>query len=195
MSENPIKTKRAVQVTYGLLYPAFLGNMIYDIIQAKIDPQAKTTLEHLGFLQGLDWWIGLILIVYLIVDYMHLYTDMDATNPKGGPKKTTIFIVCDIATSFLFFGSFVALKYHELGWSIGFLAVIPTCTAIYKWELLKSGTELWVTSIYGVISIAMIIPIWFRMIAIDAHYLAAGTMVLFCYYFMYVFVLYKREDK
>jgi len=115
--------RKADKLTYGLIYPAFFGNMVYDLILAKADvPTFK----------GIAFYIGLILVLYYIVDFIHLYGDLDESVGGHVENRSWAYILGDLFTSCLFFLSFVLLKYERTGLSFLCLEIVPVLLAIYK---------------------------------------------------------------
>ncbi|MBK0379326.1 hypothetical protein [Mucilaginibacter segetis] len=182
-----IRTTKAAQLTYGLFYPAFFGNMIYDIVQALIDPTARVSGTHPGFLQGVELWIGLLLIIYFAIDYIHLYVDMKAADMTE--SKTPLYIICDILSSLLFFLAFVALKYHHANVSAVLVGLVPLVITFYKWELLKNGSELIVIVIFGVISTFSTIPYFIQSEKDYSYYYFCNLLSCVLFYTIYVFFL------
>ena len=60
------------QLTYGLIYPAVLGSMLYDVL-------------HLSTLmRDPEVFIGkLCIIIFYCLDYLHLHIDYDSDNERN----------------------------------------------------------------------------------------------------------------
>src|SRR5687767_2937724 len=91
------------KVIYGLIYPGFLGSMLYELI-----PTDKSNFS-LAFFTTSDNFIRYLILIFYSLDYMHLYGDME--NVIGDPnKKDLSYFICDILTCFGYLVSFIALK-------------------------------------------------------------------------------------
>jgi hypothetical protein len=118
---------RLDKITYGLIYPAFFGNMIYDILNIFLK---KDLSIHFNYNHTLI--IAILLIVFVVVDYMHLNADVNSIFKKAEFKSRAYFF-CDILTPTFLFIAFVLLKnnnYFKYG-IIGF-ALVPGIIWIYK---------------------------------------------------------------
>lgn len=88
------------KLTYNLIYPAFFGNMVYDLILRK-KSLASQDISKLEFLSML------LIALFFVLDYMHVYSDLkNFESDKTNLKKS----ILDAFTSILIFISFVFLK-------------------------------------------------------------------------------------
>jgi len=118
---NYIFKRRLDSTIYGLIYPAFFGNMVYDIILfLKGDDKICT----------MDGITGIIILVYALVDFMHLYGDMNKIVKKPN-RKSTRYLLCDAFTSLLIFISFVFIINKSYTFIIIF-SLIPLVIFQYK---------------------------------------------------------------
>ncbi len=149
---KPVQKKRLEALTYGLLYPAFLGNMIYDIIlilYGLIKPQIQQNNNV-----NLTWFSfsSLLFITgFYVVDYLHLYVDMNRIVPLR--RKSKAYIYCDIATPLLFFLAFVFVKLGIYLPAIWCIALIPCIIMYYKSTNKKNKKNISFFKGYWIVSI------------------------------------------
>src|SRR5436305_768929 len=91
---------RLDKITYGLIYPAFFGNMVYDVINIFLKKDQKL---HFSFNDSIS--ICVLIILFVIVDYMHLNADVNSIFEKPEYKSRWYFF-CDILTPTFLFISF-----------------------------------------------------------------------------------------
>lgn len=180
--EDSIFIKKVDQFTYGLLYPAFFGNMIYDLVQAK-------TEQH--YLQGIEFYFALVIVFFYALDYIHLYVDMNSIVKK----RTGWYIFCDFATSLLFFFSLVTLKYHHPGWAISLFSIVPVLIASYKWSFSFSQTDMWVMVAYGITSLILLSIVLKIRIFHQVNWFFALAIVELLFYIWYVFFFYRNPSQ
>jgi hypothetical protein len=163
-------------LTYGLIYPAFFGNMVYDFI-LMAGPFAKMTqlaiLEKGGWvwicedtwkLHMIDMATGIFIILFFMVDFIHLNGTMNKIVPER--RRSRGYLACDLAVTLFFFMSFVANKHDHHLWSALFLCFIPLLISKYKLE--NPGSSLsrkffWSFSIpYYVIGALCVILFYFN---------------------------------
>ncbi len=126
-------------ITYNLLYPGFVGSMIYELI-----PNERKYLTREYFTDPL-FIIKVLITLYYFLDYFHLYGDIEEKIKKENDQlkadkdplleKSGRYILCDLATCVLYFLSFVCVKYDEPGFAIGFVACVPIFFTWYKWKI------------------------------------------------------------
>lgn len=114
------------KLTYSLIYPAFIGNMIYDLLLRKL-----SWLD--GTLTSYNLWTCITIVFFLLIDFMHLHGDMDKIVPDP-KKKTWRYILIDIATSILIFLSFVFIKEGKIELGLLSFTIIPLGILWYKWK-------------------------------------------------------------
>src|SRR5688572_29874258 len=108
---------------YNLIYPGFVGSMIYELVESSKD--VNTIVQYFTVITS----IKLIFTVFYCVDYMHLYVDMNDTVQDE--KRDWIYLLCDVAASLLFFFSFVLVKLEKDNDSTLLLAIVPICFLFY----------------------------------------------------------------
>ena len=91
------------KLIYGLIYPGFLGSMLYELIPTG---RADFTLAH--FLTS-DNFIRYAIILFYSLDYVHLYGDMDGLI-KNPEKKSVGYFVVDVLTCLGYVAAFISLK-------------------------------------------------------------------------------------
>jgi hypothetical protein len=178
---------------YGLLYPGFVGSMIYELIPS--DKSAST--DYLVIDTGTKFLITL----FYCVDYLHLYGDMhDMVKPENRGKE---YLVCDVGSSLFFFLSFVFVKHNAYIWALLFIAIVPLFFLVYKWPNKEDkkvhpwflgatliGLLLYIITYY-------IMPGW--KFYESKWFLFWFVLIEFSVYSYYVFVYYngkpKKEDE
>lgn len=117
--------KRFSILIYGLLYPAFLGNMVYDLILGK----RSLSQDNFTFP---DFFTCLIIALFSAIDYMHLNADMNENVPVE--RRSVPYILVDSIMPFVLFGAFVSIKeeYYRIGCLL--TAIIPGLLLFYKWR-------------------------------------------------------------
>lgn len=91
------------KLIYGLIYPGFLGSMLYELI-----PVGGSDFTATHFLTR-DNFIRFAIIFFYSLDYVHLYGDMDGLI-KNPEKKSLSYFVVDILTCLGYVAAFIALK-------------------------------------------------------------------------------------
>jgi hypothetical protein len=180
---NPVLEKLD-KLTYGLIYPAFLGNMIYDIIQG---------IAENGRLKGTELFIAIMIFVLNGLDYMHLYVDMrKIVDDKFDKIKGPVYIFCDIASSCFFFAAFLLLKYQHTFWTMILLGIIPALTAIYKQTYSAGEDDKRFATRYG-IAFGLLTVIGACIFSCDCmidQFLICFISLEVIVYFVYIFLLF-----
>lgn len=102
--------------------------MIYDIILfLNHTPDIQWNNKTFGIITGF------IIVVFYMLDYVLLHTDLDYITPFE--KKSWTYVLCDFAISSLFFLGFVFSKYGEINCAILCLGIVPILFALYNWCL------------------------------------------------------------
>lgn len=136
---------RLDKVTYGLMYPAFIGNMVYDVINIWL---RKDTAFHFSFKDTLI--IAILIIIFVSIDYMHLNGDVNSIF-REPEYKSRYYFFCDIATPILLFIAFVFLRNNEyFNWGVISFFLVPGVIFIYKRSNPKSK---WYFAAYSVLSL------------------------------------------
>src|SRR5436189_2319062 len=91
---------RIDSIIYSLIYPAFLGNMVYDILNIYFGKD-----KSLVFSITQSIMISLLIILFVIIDYMHLNGDVNTIYNKA-VYKSRYYFLCDFITPFLLFAAF-----------------------------------------------------------------------------------------
>jgi hypothetical protein len=107
---------------YGLLYPGFVGSMIYELIPQK----------HIGLHEyfTLENQIKIAITFFYSLDYVHLYVDMnDAIKEENRNWK---YLISDMLVSFSFFFAFVSVNLHNYELAIIFISSVPVWFLTYK---------------------------------------------------------------
>jgi hypothetical protein len=109
---------------YGLLYPGFVGSMIYELVFA--DKENANIANY----ESPEYIIQVIITFFYCADYLHLYGDMHEVTKDY--KRDAVYLWCDVLTSIFFFAAFVAVKLDCFTLSLGVLSAIPVFFTIYK---------------------------------------------------------------
>ncbi len=174
--------KKANNLTYGLLYPAFFGNMIYDLILPYTEP------HHFS---GAKFWTGLLIILYYALDYIHLYGDLDESVGKNVENKSWLYIGCDALGSMMFFASFVLLKYDCLDWSISVIGLVPFVILGYKTKHSLHPTDLrWIYVFAGISLFGILLCIFAFSGEIKSIAYLIFLVIELLYYGVYVLYYY-----
>jgi len=109
---------------YGLVYPGFVGSMIYELIPAtKSDATADNFFTY-------STAIKILITLFYCLDYLHLYGDI---HPKvKTEKRSWTYLLCDVGSSLFFFLSFVMAKLEHYEIALIFVSIIPIFFSIYK---------------------------------------------------------------
>ena len=144
---------RIDKTIYGLLYPAFFGNMIYDLILRKLAWSDADLVYP-------DIFSCLAIAGFAIVDFMHLNGDMNEIIKRPENKSKT-YLICDIFTPMLIFLCFVLIKEKTHLPALLLLSIIPWIIFLYKRRRNKKSKEYF--RLYAIISniffsVALLIP-------------------------------------
>jgi hypothetical protein len=186
------------QFTYGLLYPGFVGSMIYELIPQEpgnqICPKSDSDVNY----WTLNTIIKILITFFYTLDYFHLYGDMEKAIPNE--HRNWNYIRCDIATCVLFFAAFVFVKLEHYDWAVYAIALIPFLFSIYK---RVNKVEAVFHKPYYIISIA-VVPFFILSrifkwnlgsLSNDANFLGSFVTVSLLTYGIYVFDFYERKAK
>ncbi len=177
------------EFVYGLLYPGFVGSMIYELIpQTSTDADPK---RYISIFTGIKW---LITFLYCL-DFLHLFSDMKSLTPKS--KRPVVLIWGDILTSLILFGAFVFVKMRILTYPIVLISVIPW---VIRWHKKHNVSDRVFFNRFGAMSSTLSL-LFFASEYAGLKYIDLGnylfglsflSLVLYCYY---VFVYYNRHSK
>jgi hypothetical protein len=163
------------RVIYGLVYPGFLGSMLYELIPTK---DMDFTWSYF-FGKPVNYIRYLILIFYFL-DYMHLYGDMESAMKEDPNEKDFSYFACDILTCLIYLFSFIALKIPNYEWTICGFGAIPW---LFLWYKRKNPADIRFFLVYGcfatLIAVCRVIGIfWWKLIPISGQTLALLVMIL-----------------
>src|SRR5438105_6110640 len=113
------------KLIYGLIYPGFLGSMLYELIPAG---GSDFTVAH--FLIR-DNFIRYAIILFYSLDYLHLYGDMDGLI-KDPEKKSLGYFVVDILTCLGYVAAFILLKIPRYWPTLVVFGLVPWLFLWYK---------------------------------------------------------------
>lgn len=171
---------------YGLLYPGFVGSMIYELI-----PQNEDEINHLWATEKL---IKIFITLFYCIDYLHLYGDMDRIVVLEKRSKTYLF--CDVFSSIFFFACFVCVKLNQIDHAIIILSIIPVLFLLYK---RKNKFDLYFHIPYTVLSftigIIFFIDKYYNLNWFDyGKFLLYFVISSFTTYSFYVFIYYNKKS-
>ncbi|WP_338867968.1 hypothetical protein WBJ53_16260 [Spirosoma sp. SC4-14] len=173
--------KRLSSVIYGLLYPAFLGNMVYDLILSK------RSLSTDDFIFP-DFYTCLIIAIFSVVDYMHLNGDMNDNVPVD--RRSVAYILVDAIMPFVFFCAFVSIKEERYNVGVSSIAIIPLLLLLYKWRN-KPSRKFFVFYSFGSLTIGAILILVETSLAKQGLLLFVGVSMLI--YFIYIACIYPKK--
>ena len=178
------------RVIYGLIYPGFLGSMLYELIPSK---SSDFTLRF--FFANSDTYIRYLILTFYFLDYVHLYGDMESAMNQNPENKDFSYFACDILTCLIYLFAFVALKISNYEITIFGFAVIPW---LFLWYKRKNRSDVRFFLCYGCLNTtialcrAIGLYVW-GLIPITGKSLALGLMILnVTIYFSYVLWFYDR---
>lgn len=182
--------ERIDKLTYGLVYPAFFGNMVYNLILFKKDFVDKGHLI-------IDFSSAIAVVLFFIVDYIHLHADMNEIV-KPLYRKSHKYLFCDIGTSLISFISFIGII--EANWWLPFLGIgiIPFVISIYKKKNKPSNKFFnWYKGISILILLAIIIDgLTSNLLTEQLHFILLGFIcVSLIFYVWYVFIYYPGKPR
>ena len=191
---TPIWKKRIDKLTYGLIYPAFFGNMIYDLMLFKKNYKNQNELY-------VDLASTILITLFYAVDYIHLHADMNKIVSDSS-KKSPEYLLCDVATSLLFFTAFVCIKEALYPFCLPCLVLIPFFIWLYKRKniLNQKNNQLFVKFLVFGIAISVVyfgLSIFFKseIKEYNSYILLGIVAIFFVSYVYYVFSLYPKEPK
>lgn len=182
---------------YGLIYPGFLGSMIYEIIPKSaqnIPFSCSSTIS-----QNVTFVSCFFIIVYFCLDYMHLYGDLDAII-RCPELKTGWYFVCDVLVSILLLVSFIALTWEpaHMVLAIASFGIVPSFFLIYKWRNERDRKfSIWF-AISSVLFAAIVIACGSdnEIYKIDLSYIALGQIcVASAVYLYYLLKFYEGGSR
>ena len=117
MSTEERKSDRQMFV-YDLIYPAFLGAMLFEIVPLKC---------------SVEYFIGLTIVIYYLLDFFHLYFYLRKRFNER-QRNTVRYVVFDFFVSLLLFFSFRYVD-KNLNVTICTITFVPLCFLVYASEL------------------------------------------------------------
>jgi hypothetical protein len=193
--KNPLIAARLDKLTYGLLYPAFFGNMIYDLLLAF---QTKDNGRP-NVAPG-DFCLLLVIIGFNVVDFLHLYVDVDKSINGKILLKTHAYIYCDMATAIMLFGAFVLVKNDFTAIGTFLFCLVPLVIGRYKrtynWNM-KDLARIKRFELIAVISLIVTATVWFFQTNSMQLIYTGLSLILLTFYVHYTFYTYPsfRDEK
>ncbi len=177
---------------YELIYPGFVGSMIYELI-----PTTKTDASFATYFT-LPVIIKIFITLFYCVDYLHCYGDM---NPKVKTEnRSWIYLLSDVASSFFFFFAFVMVKLEHFQTALFFIAFVPLFFVTYESKNLADKhfhipylLVSIVTALIFFLSLNKIFEI--KFITDPMLTLFWFTIISFIIYCVYVFYYFEKYSK
>jgi len=127
------KSNRQIFI-YELIYPAFLGAMLFELVPIKFD---------------IKYLIALFIVVFYLLDYCHLYFYLGKKFSQK-QKNTLRYTVFDFLVSLSLFFGFRYID-QNLTITVWCIAFVPLCFLIYSSELKYRTSFYWTYMIIGFI--------------------------------------------
>jgi hypothetical protein len=178
---------RIDSITYGLIYPAFFGNMVYDILNIYFEKDKAfvfTKFESIA--------ISVLIMLFVVIDYMHLNGDVNTIYRKA-EYKSRYYFLCDIITPFLLFAAFELIRIRNwVGAGVFVFCLTPTAIWIYKEHNPHSKIFF---RIYAIVSflIGLSFLLWAGMQSVI--YIGIAILVISAAYFIYMTKLYPGKPR
>lgn len=169
---------------YNLVYPGFLGSMIYELVDSSKDAKS---IQNYFTTQTI---IKIIITLFYCVDYLHLYEDMHEGEKEE--RRNWRHLLCDVFSSLFFFFAFVFVKLEKYDNSILLLAVIPICFLIYK---IRNKADMIFNLVYLILIWASCFYFCCVRNANSMKFLFIFSIASFVTYCLYVFVYYELVSK
>ena len=119
---------------YDLIYPAFLGAMLFEIVPLK---------------SSLNYFIGLVIVIYYLFDYCHLYFYLRKRIPPE-QRNTVRYVLFDFLVSFSLFFSFRYVE-ENIYITIWIFTCVSLWFLIYSTKIKYRTWFYWAYFIFGVI--------------------------------------------
>ena len=177
---------------YGLIYPGFVGSMIYELI-----PQENgITLATYFTLQTI---VKIIITMFYCIDYLHLYGDMHEVVPEN--KRSGAYLLCDFISLLLFFLSFVFVKIEHYYWSLVLLTIIPILFFTYKRKNKSDkkfftfyiSLNLLVTVLLGLNVLFNLDFRFFSNAILTLLIFSLLSFIIYCFYVVFYYEKYSRK--
>ena len=176
---------------YGLLYPGFIGSMIYELI-----PQTNAV----SFFRYFTWAtiIKILITIFYCVDYLHLYGDMNSRYEEE--ERSVIYFLSDVFSSLFFFLAFVMVKLGNYTSAVFFIASVPAFFLAYKWKN-TSDRKFHLPYMLSSFSIFILYVIHEKMhlhwllFSNPEYFLFTFILASLCVYTFYVFVYFEHTPR
>lgn len=179
---------------YELIYPGFVGSMIYELIPTTKTDASFTTYFTMPVI------IKILITLFYCVDYLHCYGDM---NPKVKiENRSWMYLLSDVASSFFFFFAFVMVKLEHFQAALFFIVFVPIFFIPYK---SKNGTDKFFLIPYFSLSIAVAVVLFLSLnkilkinfitdSMITLFWFTLVSLIIYCVYVFYYFEKYSKPE-
>lgn len=183
---KPNAKTRLETFVYGLLYPAFFGNMIYDFINLILDD--RIIVEN----NVNPVFIADCSIILLVVfDYIHLFTDVNKIFNKP-ELKSPLYFICDILTPNVLFISFVLMKKNIT--ILGLLLYCITPAIILGYKISNSKSMLYFIP-FAFVSLLIFVYIAYNGISNSPKTIYLVFPFILLSYICYIFLYYPKFSR
>jgi hypothetical protein len=180
------------KLLYGLIYPGFLGSMLYELIPPN---ESNFTMSY--FFGIPDNYIRYGIIIFYILDYAHLYGDMEGII-KDPNKKSLSYFLADILTSLGYLVSFIALKIPNYWFTVIIFGLVPW---LFLWYKRKNEADIKFLVPYGCVTAGVLVcrllcEKWMGLVLWDDRALALIIVsVNVVAYFAYIGWYYEKRSR
>jgi hypothetical protein len=181
--QHELWKNRLSAVIYGLIYPAFLGNMIYDLLLG-----IRTTTKHPFTFP--DICICGVIVLFSTVDYLHLTGDMNKIVPAE--KRSLIYMLADALMPFFLFGGFVCFKEEHYLTGTLLIGGIPGLLLLYKFKNKPSRNFFYW---YAGVSILLGVMLTFTSFTYNRELILAIATFSLITYVIYIVWIYPGEPR
>lgn len=178
---------RINSITYGLIYPAFFGNMVYDILNIYFEKDKALVFSVFESIV-----ISVLIMLFVIIDYMHLNGDVNTIYHKA-KYKSRYYFLCDLTTPFLLFSAFELVRIQKLvGLGMLMFCLAPAAIWIYKEHNPHSRTFF---RGYAIVSLLIGLSfILFNTMQL-AIWISQGIFLISAAYFIYMTKIYPGTSR
>jgi phosphatidylserine synthase len=179
---------------YDLIYPGFVGSMIYELIPTtKTDDSFETYFT-------LPTIIKILITIFYCVDYLHCYGDMNAKVKKE--DRSWIYLLSDVASSVFFFLAFVMVKLEHYQKAILFIAFVPLFFIPFKRKNCSDRyfhiPYLVISLLIALVSILSLNKIFEIRFITDSKFIlfwyTLVSLIIYCFYVFYYYEKYSRPE-
>lgn len=171
---------------YNLVYPGFIGSMIYDLIIRYYNTDSKG-----------PYWIAETIVKWMIVifyclDFIHLYGDIDRRVKLK--DRGIVYFICDVGVALLFFIAYAKANTSSYFLSALLICLVPSLILWYKYVLkIDVRAHFW----FAVLGIAVTLFLLSKKLFLlknqgynfhqEIVSILIGGFFIYLYYFIFVY--------